>query len=632
MATYREIVGKKIKKVSSDPSSGTEGEMWYNSTTGTLRGLGILKAWVSASPQFNAREGSSASFGTQTAGITSGGNIGGAVTNLTEEYNGTGWTTGGALPTSIFDHAGDGTQTSAFSAGGQPTDPGSATTATCSYNGTSWTSLPALSTARKKITGLGASSTAALVFGGQIEPPGASTNASEEYSGSSWTTGGTLNSVRSKSGGAGTQTAGLGFGGYMPSSGPGSPGVLANTETYDGTSWSEVNDMNTARQSLGGFGTQTAALGAGGSTPPQSTATETWDGTNWTTSPATLGTATTSMSSAGTTSGGWIAGGYNPPGSVGANTEEYNSSVSAVTAGAWASGPSRVNTLTNAASADGTPSAWLVWGGRGAPGTPPYTSNVSEEFNGSAFSNTPNLNTAARDRWGGGSEPAAWAAGGTQPAYIAATEEYNGSSWSSVEDMPSAAAGVGSFGPQTAGIWVVGQIPNPPGAYPNAALSYDGTDWTVGPALNTARINQGGGAVGVTTAGLLASGEDAPGSVLLNAEEWGGSSWTSVNSMITGTGGNTDGAFGTQTAAIYAGGNSTSSPNNGVTIAQSYDGTTWSTSPSLGQARKYASEGGTNTSGLITSGQATNEASALSSSEQWTPETTAINVKTLTQS
>ena len=100
------------------------------------------------------------------------------------------------------------------------------------------------------------------------------------------------------------------------------PGHINRTETYDGTSWSEVNDMNTARQALGGFGTQTAALGAGGSTPPQSTATETWDGTNWTTSPATLGTATTSMSSAGTTSGGWIAGGYESSGNTDA-TEEY---------------------------------------------------------------------------------------------------------------------------------------------------------------------------------------------------------------------------------------------------------------------------------------------------------------------
>ena len=41
MATYRELVGKNIKILSSDPSDGLDGEMWYNSTTGTLRGLAI---------------------------------------------------------------------------------------------------------------------------------------------------------------------------------------------------------------------------------------------------------------------------------------------------------------------------------------------------------------------------------------------------------------------------------------------------------------------------------------------------------------------------------------------------------------------------------------------------------------
>ena len=47
MATYRELIGKKIKNVSSDPSSGTDGEMWYNSTTGTLRAPTIVEAFVS---------------------------------------------------------------------------------------------------------------------------------------------------------------------------------------------------------------------------------------------------------------------------------------------------------------------------------------------------------------------------------------------------------------------------------------------------------------------------------------------------------------------------------------------------------------------------------------------------------
>ena len=48
MSTYREIVGKKIKKVSSDPSDGLDGEMWYNSTTGafSMYVAGSVNAWT----------------------------------------------------------------------------------------------------------------------------------------------------------------------------------------------------------------------------------------------------------------------------------------------------------------------------------------------------------------------------------------------------------------------------------------------------------------------------------------------------------------------------------------------------------------------------------------------------------
>ena len=55
MATYREIVGKKIKKVTSDPSTGIDGEMWYNSTTGPLRGPALVEAWSSGASYLTAR-------------------------------------------------------------------------------------------------------------------------------------------------------------------------------------------------------------------------------------------------------------------------------------------------------------------------------------------------------------------------------------------------------------------------------------------------------------------------------------------------------------------------------------------------------------------------------------------------
>ena len=44
MSTYKEIVGQKITKVTSDPSDPKTGQMWYNETTGSLRALAIVEA------------------------------------------------------------------------------------------------------------------------------------------------------------------------------------------------------------------------------------------------------------------------------------------------------------------------------------------------------------------------------------------------------------------------------------------------------------------------------------------------------------------------------------------------------------------------------------------------------------
>ena len=45
--------------------------------------------------------------------------------------------------------------------------------------------------------------------------------------------------------------------------------TIADTEEYDGTSWTEVNNMNTARRADSLFGLQTAAILAGGYTTTQ---------------------------------------------------------------------------------------------------------------------------------------------------------------------------------------------------------------------------------------------------------------------------------------------------------------------------------------------------------------------------
>ena len=55
MSSYKEIVGQKITKVSSDPSDPKTGQMWYNSTTGTLRGIAIVEAWASGNSILTGR-------------------------------------------------------------------------------------------------------------------------------------------------------------------------------------------------------------------------------------------------------------------------------------------------------------------------------------------------------------------------------------------------------------------------------------------------------------------------------------------------------------------------------------------------------------------------------------------------
>ena len=47
----------------------------------------------------------------------------------------------------------------------------------------------------------------------------------------------------------------------------GPPGTVGNMETWNGTSWTEQNDLNTARYQTSAAGNSTAALVSGGSNP-----------------------------------------------------------------------------------------------------------------------------------------------------------------------------------------------------------------------------------------------------------------------------------------------------------------------------------------------------------------------------
>ena len=67
-----------------------------------------------------------------------------------------------------------------------------------------------------------------------------------------------------------TNTAAMAFGGA-------SPPISANTELWNGTSWTETTNMSTGREYLAGAGTPTSALAFGGQpASPNGTLTEEW--------------------------------------------------------------------------------------------------------------------------------------------------------------------------------------------------------------------------------------------------------------------------------------------------------------------------------------------------------------------
>lgn len=317
MAEYINIRGQSIEVVASDPANPTVGQIWYNSTSNTLKGSSVTTAgaWATGTnyPVNITRNGSA---GTQTATLMFGGNPATATTN---EYDGATWTAGGSLNTARGHVVGAGTQTTAIAIGGYaPTQTG----ATEEYDGTSWTNGGSTATARAQ-AGAGGDSTAAIYFGGTPSPYN-STVATELYNGTSWTSGNNMGSGRYSLAGAGSQTAALAISGYGPVSGPGTGSTFTGSEEYSGSTWTAGGTLNTGRYAAASGGIQTAALLISGWLPGATAATELYDGTSWTNDTNVNSPRfSTNMGAVGTTSASLYAGGETP-GSPAVNTvEEY---------------------------------------------------------------------------------------------------------------------------------------------------------------------------------------------------------------------------------------------------------------------------------------------------------------------
>jgi len=384
--------------------------------------------------------------------------------------------------------------------------------------------------------------------------PYAQALADNPYAGT-WASGGVRNNASGALGGSiiGTQTSAVAAGGNISGT------IQSNAETYNGSSWAEGNNLNTARREIYAGGVTTAGFVAGGDT---------------------------SASSSGQVN----------------NTETYN--------GTSFTEANNLNTARNAGSGAGLLTAGLAISGGTGPGSPNYVNNV-ESWNGSSWSEIAEINTTRIRAGASGIQTSALYFGGSAaPGNQALTELWNGSSWTEVNDLNSARAYVGSAGTLSTAALIFG------GGSVNTE-SYNGSSWTEVNNLATSQADNFGVVSGTNTSALSSGGETAP---IARTEEWsfsginpattpaadysdaivgqmyynstsgqfkavkdGGAplgTWASGGTLNTAKVGGSSG--GTQTALVYAGGYDGSGATN---TSETYNGTAWTEGNNLNTGR-----------------------------------------------
>ena len=193
----------------------------------------------------------------------------------------------------------------------------------------------------------------------------------EYWNGSAWTEISDVNDARNNEAGlgAGTTTAGLIYGGNTPPR-------TANTESWNGSSWTEVNNLNTARSNVSGVGTSTASLAFFGQDAPGGSGytgkTESWNGSSWTE------VADGNTARGGGTGMGQVytaclqVGGYDGPF---ASVEQWDGS-------SWTEVGDQNQATEQRGSVSGTTTAGLIFGGGTSPSA---LITTTQTFDGSTY-------------------------------------------------------------------------------------------------------------------------------------------------------------------------------------------------------------------------------------------------------
>ena len=603
MSEYKGIRGWKVQTVSTDPAAS----------------ILATGAWASGGTMNNPYSASGGDGGTSSAAFAAGGASGGYNTTH-EQYDGSTWTTATGMNTARGYGGAGGTTTAAFVATGR-INPTSVTANTELWNGSAWTEVNNVNTGRFATGGgigtqtagliapgstvptvidsveswdgtnwtavttypgsahegiiLFGTNTSAIFAGGYGGPPGRGGDALYkdavfEWNGSTFSAETNLPTIRGNAAGVGTTTDGLVSGGWEGSVPAG--GTVANTTYYDGTTWTELNNLATAAQgwgsSKGGATSDTIVFGGGNALTEE-----------WTTAPApsfqqeNLGQVFYNSTSnafkvtkINYSAGTWASNTVSPT----ATTEKWGTGLSNSDAligtpagvamewngSAWTDGGTVNNTANAGRGGTGGISAALLWGGTSVPA-------ATESYNGTAWTEVNDLNT------GGNNQPAGptgtytdLIAAGRGPGWAAVSESWNGTSWTETSDLSTARRALGSSGSSSTNCAVFGGNV-PPNTSSALTETWNGTSWTEVADLNTARFSGMGFGDSSATAGYVA-GSSFPSLPPYNTktEFFNGTAWTEVNDLTNGRYHNKGGGSGA--SALTAGGY-LASPAGGTT-------------------------------------------------------------------
>jgi hypothetical protein len=280
-------------------------------------------------------------------------------------------------------------------------------------------------------------------------------------------------------------------------------------------------------------------------------------------------------------------------------------------AGAWASG-GNINTGRAYGRNTGIQTACIYFGGH----TALQTHAITEEYDGSSWTETGDLNATRKSMAGFGTSTAAVAAGGdlypSPTRHVSVNEEWNGSTWAEVTDLPTTKAGGSGAGIITAGLVMCGTNPGDT----KTTFEYDGTNWTDGGDSNSFHSDMGYISAGTQTAGLIAGGGPGP---TANCELYNGTAWTEVNNLNTAS--NQGGGGGTQTSAIAGG--SQQAPQSKT---ESWDGTSWSELADISTGRYGAGGCAANNTSAVMNGGYISPSQWPTGTEEWNVVTTAETV------